>query len=73
MFPRLRSRRGKPSDMAFGDSLPVSESVGVFLGVSGIDWLADGRAEPAKAIAAGIAAGVALYLLRRWLKRRRTD
>ena len=30
--------------MAFADNLPVSESFGVFVGVAGFDWLADGQA-----------------------------
>ncbi|MBK8318030.1 MAG: hypothetical protein IPL05_05135 [Betaproteobacteria bacterium] len=28
--------------MAFADNLPASESFGVFVGVAGFDWLADG-------------------------------
>ena len=31
--------------MALGDHFPVSESFGVFVGVAGFDWLADGHAE----------------------------
>ncbi len=59
--------------MSFSDSLPISESVGVFLGVSGIDWLADGYAEPMRAALAGVAAGAVLYAVRSWLKRRRSN
>lgn len=59
--------------MSFGDGLPVSESIGVFVGVSSIDWLTDGRAEPIKAAAAAIAVGAVLYLIRTLLKRNRPD
>ncbi len=62
---------GKSSDMSFSDSLPISESLGVFLGVSGLDWLADGNAELLRAVAAGIATGVVLYAARAILRRRR--
>ena len=34
--------------MAFVDNLPVSESLGVFVGIAGYDWLAEGQAEPLK-------------------------
>lgn len=56
--------------MAFADNLPISESFGVFVGVAGIDWLADGDAQILRALTAGIIAGLALFLVRRWLKRR---
>ena len=57
--------------MAFADNLPVSESFGVFVGVAGFDWLADGQAEPLKAGAAAIAAGAIILATRHWLKNRR--
>lgn len=57
--------------MAFADNLPISESLGVFIGVAGFDWLADGHAEPLKAIAAAVAAGAVIVVTRHWLKRRR--
>jgi len=59
--------------MAFADNLPVSESLGVFVGVAGFDWLADGHAEPLKAIAVALASGGFLMLARYWLKHRRKD
>lgn len=59
--------------MAFADNLPISESFGVFVGVAGFDWLADGHAEPIKAIAAAIIAGVVIVAGRRWQKRRRKN
>ena len=40
--------------MAFVDNLPVSESLGVFVGIAGYDWLAEGQAEPLKAAIAAV-------------------
>ncbi|MCK6411834.1 MAG: hypothetical protein L6Q55_05330 [Azonexus sp.] len=58
--------------MAFADNLPISESLGVFVGVAGFDWLTEGQAEPLKALAAALFAGFLIVLLRqRWKKRRR--
>jgi len=59
--------------MAFADNLPISESIGVFVGVAGFDWLADGQAEPMKAALAAIAAGAIILAARRWLRNRRKD
>jgi len=59
--------------MAFADNLPISESVGVFVGVAGFDWLADGQAEPMKAALAAIAAGAIILATRRWLRKRRKN
>jgi hypothetical protein len=59
--------------MAFADNLPISESLGVFVGVAGFDWLADGQAEPLKAAVVAVAAGVVILATRHWLKRRRKD
>lgn len=57
--------------MAFADNLPINESLGVFISVAGLDWLADGYAEPFKAVVAAVAAGGVIYATRRWLKKRR--
>lgn len=57
--------------MAFADNLPVNESLGVFVGVAGFDWLADGQAEPLKAAIAAVAAGAIILAARHWLKKRR--
>ena len=57
--------------MAFADNLPVSESFGVFVGVAGFDWLADGQAEPLKAAAAALAVGAIILVTRHWLRNRR--
>jgi len=59
--------------MAFADNFPVSESIGVFVGVAGFDWLADGQAEPIKAVVAAVAAGAVLMAARHWLKHHRKD
>jgi hypothetical protein len=58
--------------MALADNLPISESLGVFVGVAGIDWLADGNAEPFKAILAGVATGVVIFAVRYWKNRRQS-
>lgn len=59
--------------MAFADNLPISESLGVFVGVAGLDWLADGHAEPMKAVAAAIVVGAVIIVARRWIKQRPKD
>ena len=59
--------------MAFADNLPISESLGVFVGVAGLDWLADGQAEPINALLAAVATGVVFVAARHWLKRRRKN
>ncbi|WP_412480910.1 hypothetical protein [Azonexus sp. IMCC34839] len=57
--------------MAFADNLPISESIGVFVGISGFDWLTEGRAEPLSAAVAAIGAGTVIYLARYWLRKRK--
>ena len=59
--------------MAFADNLPINESLAVFVGVAGLDWLADGHAEPIKAVAVAIIAGVVILVARRWIKQRQRD
>ena len=59
--------------MAFADHLPVNEALGVFVGVAGMDWLADGQAEPLKALLAAVVSGAAIVAVRQWRKRRRKD
>ena len=59
--------------MAFADNLPINESFGVFVGVSGYDWLTEGQAEPLKAVSVALAAGAVLVIARYWLRRRRKD
>ncbi|UCV09206.1 hypothetical protein [Dechloromonas denitrificans] len=55
------------------DHLPISESLGVFVGVSGFDWLAEGQAEPLKAVLAAIATGAVIMVRRHWLQKHRKD
>jgi len=59
--------------MAFADNLPFSESFGVFVGVAGFDWLADGNAEPLKAVVSAVAACVVLIAARHWLRKHQQD
>lgn len=59
--------------MSLSDHLPISESLGVFVGVAGIDWLVDGHAEPLKAAIVAIASGAAIAVTRHWLKKRHKD
>ena len=56
--------------MAFVDNLPVSESLGVFVGIARYDWLAEGQAEPLKAAIAAVAAGGIIAIARALLKHR---
>lgn len=57
--------------MAFADNLPISESIGVFVGVAGFDWLAEGQAEPLKAAITAIAAGAIIAIARELMKDRK--
>ncbi|MDP3538731.1 MAG: hypothetical protein Q8S26_08510 [Azonexus sp.] len=59
--------------MAFADNLPMNESLGVFVGVAGYDWLTEGQAEPLKAAVAAVAACAVILVARHWLKSRRKD
>jgi hypothetical protein len=59
--------------MAFADNLPINESLGVFVGVAGLDWLADGRAEITNAALLALAAGAVIVVARHFLKNRRKD
>lgn len=56
--------------MAFSDNLPVSESLGVFVGISGFDWLTDGYAEPLQATIIALLAGGAVFTFRRFARSR---
>ena len=57
--------------MAFSDNLPISEALGVFVGITGFDWLTEGQAEPLDAAIAAIAAGAVIALARQVLKKSR--
>ena len=53
------------------DNLPISESLGVFVGITGFDWLSEGHAEPVKAAIAAVAAGGIIAIARQLLKQHR--
>ena len=57
--------------MAFADNLPINESLGVFVGVAGMDWLVDGQAELLRAMLAAIIAGGVIFVVRHWRGKRR--
>ena len=59
--------------MSFTDNLPLSESLGVFVGVAGYDWLVDGHAEPLKALAAAFATGAVIFVHRHWQRQHHKD
>jgi hypothetical protein len=59
--------------MAFADNLPISESLGVFIGITGFDWLSEGQAEPLKAAVTAVAAGAVIAVARIWLSKRQKD
>lgn len=48
--------------------LPVSEALGVFLGILGMDWLVDGYPQPLRAAGITLIAFCAMYLLLRFLQ-----
>lgn len=56
--------------MAFADHLPLSESLGVFIGVSGYEWLTEGQADPMQAALGALGAGLAIAVYRTWNKTR---
>ena len=51
--------------MALLDKLPWTESLGVFLGYTGIDWLHDGQTNLAYALVAALIAAVLFSLARK--------
>lgn len=52
--------------------LPLSESLGVFLGVLGLQWLIDGQADILLALGLALATAVLILILRR-LQRRKEE
>lgn len=56
--------------MSLGHHLPVSETLGVFVGVSGFDWLTEGQAEPLKAVVAAVTVGIVIAAARHLLHHR---
>lgn len=59
--------------MSLPDDLPISESLAVFFGVTGFEWLTQGRAGLLNALAIAVAAGIVIFIFRRWLRRRQRD
>lgn len=57
--------------MAFADNLPISESLGVFVGVAGFDWLTEGQAEPLKALLSALVVGGVILAVRRLARKGR--
>ncbi len=57
--------------MAFADNLPISESLGVFVGVAGFDWLTEGQAEPLKALLSALVVGGVILAARRLARKGR--
>lgn len=51
--------------MALSDNLPVSEALGVFVGVAGFDLLSDGQAEILKATLCALVAGGVIFFSRK--------
>lgn len=50
--------------MPFPDKLPAKECLGVFLGVSGLEWLTLGRADPLSALFVALVFGLLVAALR---------
>ena len=67
-----KSRHGPDSSTALIDSpdnLPVSETLAVFLGLTGFDWLSQGQADLLGSLVISLIVGVAIHFLRRPLKK----
>lgn len=59
--------------MALPDDLPVSESLAVFFGVAGFQWLTAGRAGLIDSLLPALIVGAAIFFARRWRERKRPD
>ena len=57
--------------MSLPDDLPVSESLAVFLGVTGFQWLTEGRAGLLLPLSLAAASGIAILAIRRYRMRRK--
>jgi hypothetical protein len=43
---------------------PISETIGIFVGIAGYDWLAEGHADPMKALLCALSGGLIVLLYR---------
>jgi len=59
--------------MSLPDDLPISQSLAVFFGVTGFEWLTEGRTELFNALAIAFASGIAIFIVRRWLHKRQRN
>jgi predicted transporter len=59
--------------MALPDDLPISESLAVFFGVAGFQWLSAGRAELIDSLLPALIVGATLFIARRWRDRKRRE
>jgi len=59
--------------MALPDDLPISESLAVFLGVAGFQWLTAGRAGLIDSLLPALIVGAAIFAARRWRERKRRE
>ena len=50
--------------MALMDHVPVHETLGVFVGLSGYDWLSEGRTDALHAAMVSLAAGAIISVVR---------
>ncbi|WP_028994596.1 hypothetical protein [Azonexus hydrophilus] len=59
--------------MALPDDLPISESLAVFFGVAGFQWLVSGQAGLIDAIVPALLFGASVFAIRRWRERNRSE
>lgn len=59
--------------MALPDDLPISESLAVFFGVAGFQWLSSGRAGLLDALLPALLFGASVFAIRRWRERKRRE
>lgn len=59
--------------MAVPNNLPITETLGIFVGITGFDWLTEGKAEPLEAIISAILAGLVIFTARCIARQRRKN
>ncbi len=57
--------------MSFMDNVPANEILGVFLAISGYDWLSEGRADALQAAVVSLTAGAIIGVVRYQRRKRR--